>query len=715
MTHSASSAEAFTEEGWLAKKKKVLQEGKFFDLLKMVTRGNSNVTTTTEDRSRRQKIEYHEIVPGQLKIGNTLGSGATGIVYEGTYFEQAVAVKKLHPHIAAELSAIEEFIQEAEIWKPLTFRNVLQLYGVCADPGNVCMVMEIGAMSLSDLLYKEVQYPDLPWSRRLNIARDVAAGCLYLHSKGIVHRDIKSMNILLSQEGIVKICDFGMSKTLGEIEDEHGAANADQVMGTPQWLAPEVADGEAYTKAADVYSFGIVLWEIGSRRLPYSTTPRLEEMQPPALLAEVAKGVRPNVQSLQHSTNPQVDDRFVMLMTKCWAPVLERPSFEYVLSELTEILDLEERRDRNKLRDAELAMAKGNEHFNKREYELAIGCLKKGLLCVPQISGYMCYWLCCMSLKQTEDALAVCAKWSKDFPFCTAAWVKKGDTLMYLQKYPEALTAYQTGQSFDPYDTAVKNKIKDCQKNVAEQASQAPPSVAARVIDFDSSIVVAKKLVHRETLYKRSPPPRQAPRPGEQFPPRLALGGRALAIEGGMKMPPRLPPNNNGSNSGNNSNSSNGINNPNTNNPNNRMKDIPLRPSPSSPSLPTHPSSSSSPVPAASASAVHHCSPAGNSHHASGSAGAPMGRWPPVSITPSTAGATSSTVYPAASSSSAASAATTPTPRPSALELQAALKARTPPLPITTSTTSSQTTAPTTSSQPPGKRVTEVKATGYIR
>jgi len=184
MTHSTSSAEVFTEEGWLAKKKKVLQEGKFFDLLKMVTRGNSSTTTATEERSRRQKIEYHEIVPGQLKIGNTLGSGATGIVYEGTYFDQAVAVKKLHPHIAAELSAIEEFIQEAEIWKPLTFRNVLQLYGVCADPGNVCMVMEIGAMSLSDLLYKEVQYPDLSWSRRLNIARDVASGCLYLHSKG---------------------------------------------------------------------------------------------------------------------------------------------------------------------------------------------------------------------------------------------------------------------------------------------------------------------------------------------------------------------------------------------------------------------------------------------------------------------------------------------------------------------------------------------------
>lgn len=137
----------------------------------------------------------------------------------------------------------------------------------------------------------------------------------FVFNLGIVHRDIKSMNILLSQEGIVKICDFGMSKTLGEIEDEQGSSpNADQVMGTPQWLAPEVTDGEPYSKAADVYSFGIVLWEIGSRRLPYSTTPRVDEMQPLALLAEVAKGVRPNIQSLQHSSNPQVDERYVMLM-----------------------------------------------------------------------------------------------------------------------------------------------------------------------------------------------------------------------------------------------------------------------------------------------------------------------------------------------------------------------------------------------------------------
>jgi len=121
------------------------------------------------------------------------------------------------------------------------------------------------------------------------------------------------MNILLSQEGIVKICDFGMSKTLGEIEDDQGG-NADQVMGTPQWLAPEVADGEPYTKAADVYSFGIVLWEIGSRRLPYSTTPKVEDMSPPALMAEVAKGVRPSLQSLQLSATPQVGDRYVLLM-----------------------------------------------------------------------------------------------------------------------------------------------------------------------------------------------------------------------------------------------------------------------------------------------------------------------------------------------------------------------------------------------------------------
>lgn len=549
---SSSSIISGNEDGnWLKKKleRRINNNGNS-------SNGNTNINNKLRFTSAQFKdqptvkisrqIEYHQIDSSQLRIGQSLGSGATGVVYAGTYFEQHVAVKKLHPHIAAEASAIEDFLQEAEIWKPLTFRNILQLYGVCTDSGNVSMVMEIGAMSLSDLLYKEVKYPDLPWSRRLNIARDIASGCLYLHSKNIVHRDIKTMNILLSQEGIVKLCDFGMSKTLSELEEQDNAA--EQLMGTPQWLAPEIAEGESFSKAADVFSFGIVLWEIASRRLPYTTNPGLEDATVNTLVSAIAKGVRPSLHSLQFSTIPQVNDRFMALMIKCWTiPGDARPAFEEIVAELSDILDLEEHRDRAKEREAEIFLRKANDQFNKREYQLALKAIARSTQCHVLAEAYMLSWLSYMSLKQVDDALQVCERWIKDFPFSTAAFIKKGDVLMFQQKFSGALEAFKQAQSLDPYDLVIKKKFKDCQRNLVVD------------IDLDPTLLVARKVCHRATIFRsnygsaapsRAPPPLPPKSSMSSSPSTLSLSeavasaslsSSSVAAMSSLPSPPPLP------------------------------------------------------------------------------------------------------------------------------------------------------------------------------
>lgn len=455
-----------------------------------------------DTKTLRPKLQTFEVDMTQMKLGAVLGSGATGVVYAGTYYDQPVAIKKLHAHIATEPDVIEAFVQEAEIWKPLTFRSILQLYGVCLEPGNICLVMEVGTMSLADLLYKKAIYPELSWVRRVTIAKEVAAACLYMHSKGIVHRDIKSMNILLTADYATKICDFGMARLLEDLEPSQEVASpervapAEVITGTPQWLAPEIGEGEVYTRAADVFSFGVVMWEIATRQLPYANE---NLINPSLFMAQIAKGLRPPLDAVQPAPNPEVSDLFVALAIKCWAPVpSQRPAFDVILAELSDILDLETKRDRAKEREAEVSLERGKEAFEKKEYEAAQSLLQHSLACTVSPEAYVNLWLCFVTCNQFDEALATCTTWIKDFPTSMAAYLKRGDTYMFLKRFNEALTAYTTAQSFDPYNASLATKIKAAKKNIA------------LALDLSTTAIVAKKITQRTNM---PPPPKRAPPP----------------------------------------------------------------------------------------------------------------------------------------------------------------------------------------------------------
>lgn len=175
---------------------------------------------------------------------------------------------------------IRDFNGEVNILSKLRHPNVTLMFGVVQFP-LYCIVTEyVPCGSLFDLLHRHKRALSVP--QLVRMAKEIACALSYLHSKHIVHCDLKSSNILLSETGCVKLCDFGLainlvndcsnprSEKTGKrlfVDDERPIYCG--CIGTHQWMAPEVMRGEAMTKAADVYSFGVILYEMITRRIPY--------------------------------------------------------------------------------------------------------------------------------------------------------------------------------------------------------------------------------------------------------------------------------------------------------------------------------------------------------------------------------------------------------------------------------------------------------------
>jgi serine/threonine protein kinase len=196
----------------------------------------------------------------------------------------------------------------------------------------MCIVTEYCAGSTLFELLHEKTSTRLSWKLRLGFAKDIAQGMAYLHSATppIIHRDLKSLNLLLSRSitdinssTTIKITDFGVSRP----------ASADKMtgmMGTCHWMAPEVLSDSIYSLPADVYSFGIVLWEIISRERPY------KDLNPTVIPYQVLNiGKRPGMEFVKKNCPEELKK----LVTLCWAQnPSDRPTFQQIV-ELLNTLD----------------------------------------------------------------------------------------------------------------------------------------------------------------------------------------------------------------------------------------------------------------------------------------------------------------------------------------------------------------------------------------
>ncbi len=199
-----------------------------------------------------------------LTLVKLLGEGAYGSVYEGLWNDQAVAIKRLKAQHLTE-KAIEELRQEAQIMFQLGVESkyIVPLKKICLEAPHYSLVMEL--MPNGSLYHLLHNGQDLPWAIRFQIALDAAWGLKDLHAYSILHRDLKSLNILLDDRLRARLADFGLAKVKQETSSQSTIAK-----GTVLWMAPELFKRKAeVTAAADIYSFGMVLWELVTREIPF--------------------------------------------------------------------------------------------------------------------------------------------------------------------------------------------------------------------------------------------------------------------------------------------------------------------------------------------------------------------------------------------------------------------------------------------------------------
>ncbi|CAI9111012.1 OLC1v1011143C1 [Oldenlandia corymbosa var. corymbosa] len=274
-----------------------------------------NTSITEYVKIPTDENDVWEIDVHQLKFGDRIASGAFGDLYKGIYCSQEVAIKVLKPE-RVNKDMLNEFTREVFIMRKIRHKNVVQFLGACTRPPNLCIVTEyMSKGSVYNFLHK--QKGTFKLSTLLKVAIDVAKGMNYLHQNNIIHRDLKTANLLMDEHEVVKVADFGVARVVSQT----GVMTAET--GTYRWMAPEVIEHKPYDHKADVFSFAIVLWELLTREIPYSDLTPLQ-----AAIGVVQQGLRPEIPK---DTNPKLVD----LLEKCWQqePTL-RPKFSEILETL---------------------------------------------------------------------------------------------------------------------------------------------------------------------------------------------------------------------------------------------------------------------------------------------------------------------------------------------------------------------------------------------
>jgi len=193
-----------------------------------------------------------EIDVNQVHLLSRIATSSFGQVYKAEYLGQEVAVKIIKD-VMENPRLYNEFMQEVSIMKRIRHKNIVQFIGAStAKPGLFLVVEYMENGSVHDYLRKG----PLPYADILKIALEVARGMDYLHRCHIIHRDLKTANLLIDKNGTVKIADFGVAR----VSDNNCCSTAET--GTYRWMAPEVIEHKPYNYKADVYSYAITLWEL---------------------------------------------------------------------------------------------------------------------------------------------------------------------------------------------------------------------------------------------------------------------------------------------------------------------------------------------------------------------------------------------------------------------------------------------------------------------
>ncbi len=269
---------------------------------------------------------------GRYEIGGIVGRGGMGVVYRAVdrQLDEVVALKVLRPEgLASDPTLLDRFKQEIRLARRITHRNVLRTHDFGETDGVPYISMEyVEGVTLKELISRKGA---LPVGVSLRIAKQICQGLEAAHQQGVVHRDIKPQNMLILPEtGEVKIMDFGIARVT-TVDGVSGLTTAGSVLGTPDYMPPEQAQGKAADFRSDLYSVGVVLFEMFTGRLPFPAK------TPLAVIMGHIQGPVPKPRGLNPALAPEIEALVLRCLEKL--PAKRYTRAEELLAALTAASD----------------------------------------------------------------------------------------------------------------------------------------------------------------------------------------------------------------------------------------------------------------------------------------------------------------------------------------------------------------------------------------
>jgi serine/threonine protein kinase len=202
---------------------------------------------------------------GRYQVIEELGKGGMGRVYKvfDADIKEKVALKLLKPEIASDRETIERFSNELRLARKISHRNVCRMYDLAKAEGAHFITMEY--VHGEDLKSMPQMMGQLSPGQVVSIGKQVCDGLAEAHSLGVVHRDVKPQNIMIDKIGNAKIMDFGIARSIRE----KGITGPSVLIGTPEYMSPEQAEAKEVDQRSDIYSLGIILYEMATGRVPF--------------------------------------------------------------------------------------------------------------------------------------------------------------------------------------------------------------------------------------------------------------------------------------------------------------------------------------------------------------------------------------------------------------------------------------------------------------
>jgi serine/threonine protein kinase len=277
----------------------------------------------------KPRLEAGAIFASRYEILDMVGKGGMGEVYRvyDLNVAEVMALKLLLPNIASDDNIIKRFTNELKLARKIAHRNVCKMYDLNEDDGVPYITMEhVSGEDLKSLIKSEGRLPE---EYVIDIVIQVCEGLAEAHKSGVVHRDLKPQNLMIDERATVKILDFGIARSM----EARGMTRTGMMIGTPEYISPEQAEGEESDQRSDIYSLGVILYEMITGRVPFKGDTALS----------VALKHKTQIPLAPRKLNPVISDGLSQVILTCMQKDKES-RYQEVRELLTDLIRLKEKR-----------------------------------------------------------------------------------------------------------------------------------------------------------------------------------------------------------------------------------------------------------------------------------------------------------------------------------------------------------------------------------